>query len=125
MATHRSGHRPGGGIASRQVVHRPHGTEPDPHSKTPGRRGRKFGVSYRDHITNKSAKTLIRSIGAIGADLVMSGMGQYAVVRLSQARAGASQSNMAWLKQRCYDPKQKSYRCYDEGGITVRTRNLR
>jgi hypothetical protein len=29
MATNRSGHRPGGGIASNKVVHRPHGkTEP-------------------------------------------------------------------------------------------------
>ena len=51
MATHRSGHRPGGGIASNKVVHRPHGkTEPRPHARNPARVAQ-YGQMQGDHTT--------------------------------------------------------------------------
>ena len=53
MATNRSGHRPGGGLHSRQVTHRPHGkTEPRTHAKHPGGVGQ-FGEMQGSHMTNR------------------------------------------------------------------------
>lgn len=49
MATNRSGHRPGGGIASNKVVHRPHGkTELVPYAKRPAGAGQIGLVSLLD-----------------------------------------------------------------------------
>ena len=52
MATHRSGHRPGGGVASNKVVHRPHGkTEPKPYAKRPAGVAQ-YGQAQGDHVTS-------------------------------------------------------------------------
>ena len=51
MATNRSGHRPGGGLHSRQVVHRPHGkTEPVANKYRP-QGVAQYGQMQGSHIT--------------------------------------------------------------------------
>jgi hypothetical protein len=51
MATHKSGHRPAGGLHSNKVVHRPHGkTEPVLHAKRPAGVSQ-YGQMQGTHVT--------------------------------------------------------------------------
>jgi hypothetical protein len=54
MATNRSGHKPGGGIASNKVVHRPHGkTEPIANKYRP-QGVSQYGQMQGTHTTNRT-----------------------------------------------------------------------
>ena len=54
MATNRSGHKPGGGLYSRQVVHRPHGkTEPVANKYRP-QGVSQWGQAQGTHTTNRT-----------------------------------------------------------------------
>jgi hypothetical protein len=57
MATNRSGHRPAGGLHSRQVVHRPHGkTEPRPRAINPSAVAQ-LGSMLGDKVTHVAGST--------------------------------------------------------------------
>jgi len=60
MATHRSGHRPGGGIASRNVHHvSAPKTEPKPHARNPATIAQ-YGALVGNHATHQGKSTPYR-----------------------------------------------------------------